>query len=77
MTLKQSFVHDNVNLYKELETMPINKSSVINIALVGGRTYCKEVLEKTNLGFIDSEVSSRIISKPGHSGNGACRKTGT
>ncbi len=42
--------------------MPDNKSSVINIALVGGRTYCKEVLEKTNLGFIDSEVSSRIIA---------------
>jgi len=42
--------------------MPDNKSSIINIALVGGRTYCKEVLEKTNLGFIDSEVSSRIIA---------------
>jgi len=42
--------------------MPDNNSSVINIALVGGKTYCKEVLEKTNLGFIDSEVSSRIIA---------------
>ena len=42
--------------------MPDNKPSVINIALVGGETYCEEVLEKTNLGFIDSEVSSRIIA---------------
>jgi two-component system, NtrC family, sensor kinase len=42
--------------------MPDNKSSVIDIALVGGKTYCKEVLEKTNLGFIDSEVNSRIIA---------------
>ena len=42
--------------------MPDNKSSVINIALVGGRTYCSEVLEKTNLELIDSQVSSRIIA---------------
>ncbi len=42
--------------------MPDTNSSVINIALVGGKTYCREVLEKTNLGFIDSEVSSRIIA---------------
>ncbi|MCP4373099.1 MAG: PAS domain-containing protein, partial [Deltaproteobacteria bacterium] len=42
--------------------MPDHNSSVINIALVGGKTYCREVLEKTNLEFIDSEVSSRIIA---------------
>ncbi len=42
--------------------MPDNKSSVTNIALVGGKTICRAVLEKTNLGFIDSEVSSRIIA---------------
>jgi PAS domain S-box-containing protein len=42
--------------------MPDNHSSVTNIALVGGKTYCREVIEKTNLGFIDSEISSRIIA---------------
>jgi len=60
--------------------MPDNKSSVINIALVGGETYCKEVLEKTNLGFIDSEVSSRIIAvadpNPDTPGMALARKLG-
>ena len=60
--------------------MPDNKTSVINIALVGGENYCEEVLEKTNLGFIDSEVSSRIIavadSNPDTPGMALARKLG-
>ena len=38
------------------------KSSATNIALVGGRTYCKELLEKTNLGYMDSDISARIVA---------------
>jgi len=36
--------------------------SIANIALVGGGTYCKEVLEKTSLGYVDTEIRSRIVA---------------
>lgn len=41
--------------------MTDKKSSVTNIALVGGRNYCKELLEKTK-GYIESDVYSRIVA---------------
>jgi len=42
--------------------MNITRSSITNIALVGGGTYCREVLEKTSLGYVDSEIRSRIVA---------------
>jgi len=39
-----------------------NRSSITNIALVGGGTYCKEVLEKTRLGYVDTQIRSRIVA---------------
>jgi two-component system NtrC family sensor kinase len=39
-----------------------NRSPISNIALVGGGTYCKEVLEKTSLGYVDTEIRSRIVA---------------
>jgi len=36
--------------------------SVINIALVGGETYCKEILEKTSLTNSESDVIERIVA---------------
>lgn len=39
-----------------------HKDSPMDIALVGGRTWCREVLEKTSLGYIDSGVKARIIA---------------
>jgi len=37
-------------------------NSTMNIALVGGRTYCREVLEKTHSGYIDSDIHSQIVA---------------
>ena len=39
-----------------------DRSSITNIALVGGGTYCREVLEKTRVGFVDTEIRSRIVA---------------
>ena len=39
-----------------------SRPSIANIALVGGGTYCKEVLEKTSLGYVDTEIRSRIVA---------------
>jgi PAS domain S-box-containing protein len=36
--------------------------SIANIALVGGGTYCREVLEKTSLGYVDKAIRSRIVA---------------
>jgi PAS domain S-box-containing protein len=38
-----------------------NKATM-NIALIGGRTYCREVLEKIHAGYIDSDIRSRIAA---------------
>ncbi|MBC8417686.1 MAG: hypothetical protein H8E10_03735 [Desulfobacterales bacterium] len=35
--------------------------SVINIALVGGETYCKEILEKTSLTNSESDVIEHCL----------------
>ena len=55
-------------------------SSIVNIALVGGGTYCKEVLEKTSLGYVDAEIRSRIVAvsdpDPQAPGNGFGPKMG-
>ncbi|MBW2606165.1 MAG: PAS domain S-box protein [Deltaproteobacteria bacterium] len=42
--------------------MKDKKSPATHIALVGGRTYCKELLEKTNLGYMDSDIKSHIVA---------------
>ena len=42
--------------------MNISRTSIANIALVGGGTYCKEVLENTSLGYVDTEIRSRIVA---------------
>lgn len=39
-----------------------SRSPITNIALVGGGKYCKEVLEKTSLGYVDAEIRSRIVA---------------
>ena len=36
--------------------------ATMNIALVGGRTYCREVLEKIRSGYIDSDIRSQIVA---------------
>jgi PAS domain S-box-containing protein len=36
--------------------------ATMNIALVGGHTYCKEVLEKVRSGYIDSDIRSQIVA---------------
>ena len=38
------------------------KSPVINIALVGGRYYCSEVLESTNLSSSEEDLNARIVA---------------
>ncbi len=45
----------------EERPMDENKATM-NIALVGGRTYCGEVLEKIHAGYIDSDIHSRIVA---------------
>ncbi len=42
--------------------MQENKSSLINIALVGGATYCSEFLEKSDLDYKRGEVNARIVA---------------
>jgi len=42
--------------------MQKNKSSLINIALVGGGTYCSEFLEKSDLDYKKGEVNARIVA---------------
>jgi two-component system NtrC family sensor kinase len=36
--------------------------SVINIALIGGGLYCKEILEMTTVDFLQDQVHSRIVA---------------
>ncbi len=38
------------------------KPSVMNIAIVGGETYCKEILDKTSLDSKEGEVTGRIVA---------------
>ncbi len=40
--------------------MPDKRSSIINIALVGGGTYCKEFLEKITLDYGERDVNARF-----------------
>jgi transcriptional regulator with PAS, ATPase and Fis domain len=40
--------------------MTEKEPSIVNIAIVGGGTYCKEVLEKTAVDYGESEVSARF-----------------
>jgi len=42
--------------------MQNKNSSIINVALVGGGTYCREFLEKTCLDYRQSEVNARIVA---------------
>ncbi|MBL7212653.1 MAG: PAS domain-containing protein [Desulfobacteraceae bacterium] len=39
-----------------------NKPSVMNIALVGGKSYCKEILEKTSLDQKEGEITEGIVA---------------
>ena len=36
--------------------------SLVNIALIGGGLYCKEVLEMTTVNFLQDQVNSRIVA---------------
>lgn len=36
--------------------------SIVNIALIGGGLYCKEVLEMTTVNFLQDQVNSRIVA---------------
>jgi len=40
--------------------MPEINPSIINIAIVGGGTYCKELLEKTTVDYREKEVNARM-----------------
>ena len=40
--------------------MPDKKSSIINIALIGGDTFCKEVLEKTTMDYKEQDVHASM-----------------
>ncbi|MBW1802611.1 MAG: PAS domain-containing protein [Deltaproteobacteria bacterium] len=42
--------------------MPDNASSMINIAVIGGGTYCKELLEKTTVDYPQREVNARFVA---------------
>ena len=42
--------------------MPINEPSVINIGLVGGGEFCKEILEKTTSVYEQEEIYAPIIA---------------
>ena len=42
--------------------MEDTKSSIINIALVGGKYYCREVLESTNLSSSEEDLNARIVA---------------
>jgi len=42
--------------------MPENYPSIINIALVGGDTYCKDFLEKTLRDYPKREVNARFVA---------------
>ena len=35
-------------------------TTIINIAVIGGSAFCKELLEKTTLDFKEKEVSARM-----------------
>ena len=37
-------------------------ASIINIAVIGGSTFCRELLEKTTLDYREKEVSARIMA---------------
>ena len=40
--------------------MTDTETSIINIAVIGGGTFCKELLEKTTLDYREEEVSARM-----------------
>jgi len=42
--------------------MPENYPSIINIALVGGDSYCKDFLEKTLRDYSKKEVNARFVA---------------
>lgn len=37
-------------------------SSIINIAIIGGGTYCKELLEKTTMDYREKDVNARMVA---------------
>ena len=37
-------------------------ASIINIAVIGGNTFCKELLEKTTQDYREDEVSARMTA---------------
>ena len=42
--------------------MPNQKASIINIAIVGGGKYCKELLEKGTIDYKRGEVNARFVA---------------
>ena len=42
--------------------MPDERPSLINIAIIGGRTYSKELLEKTTMDYREREVNARFVA---------------
>jgi len=42
--------------------MQDNDSSMLNIAVIGGGTYCKELLEKTTVDYKQKEVNARFVA---------------
>lgn len=42
--------------------MPNNTSSILNIAIVGGGIYCKEILEKSSQDYSISELKARFVA---------------
>jgi two-component system NtrC family sensor kinase len=47
---------------QEAHRMADDNLSVINIALIGGGLYCKEILEMTTVDFLQDQVHSRIVA---------------
>jgi two-component system NtrC family sensor kinase len=42
--------------------MTTDSSSVVNIALIGGGEYCRDVLQQTTVDFLQDQVNSTIVA---------------
>ncbi len=42
--------------------MPENNPSIVNVAIIGGDSYCKELLEKTSSDYREKQGSARVVA---------------
>jgi len=52
-------LHYGLNMMED-RLMTDNKASIINIAVIGGGSFCKELLEKTTMDYREREVNARM-----------------